>query len=306
MTITRTASAVTIVLALCSGAPTTAAAGQDPLARAKDLYASAAYDEALALLNQFANASPGETVEVDQYRAFCLLALGRSEDARKVIQQLVVANPSFQPSESQASPRLQAAFRDVRRRVLPSIVRQSYADGKAAFERKEFDVALRRFDSTIALLNDPDLAGSDDLRDLKLLSSGFQELIKTASTVPAPPPPPPPAPAVAAATPTRETPVPPSIYGLDDPNILPPVPIAQPMPPWNPSINERRTYQGRLILVIDETGRVTSVELEGVLPSPYESQLRRAASQWRYSPATKNDVPVKFRKIVAIRLSPST
>lgn len=306
MTITRTASAVAVVLALCSGALIPAvAAGQDPLARAKDLYASAAYDEALALLNQFANAAPGQAVEVDQYRAFCLLALGRSEDARKVIQQLVVANPSFQPSESQASPRLQAAFRDVRRRVLPSIVRQSYADGKAAFERKEFDVALRRFDSTIALLNDPDLAGSDDLRDLKMLSSGFQELIKTASTVPAAPPPPPP-PAVAAAPPPREAPVPESIYGLEDPNILPPVPISQPMPPWNPSINEKRIYQGRLILVIDETGRVTSVELAGVLPSPYESQLRRAASQWKYTPATRNDVPVKFRKIVAIRLSPTT
>jgi hypothetical protein len=300
MTITRTASAVAIVLALCP----TVAASQDALTRAKDLYASAAYDEALAVLNQFANASSDEVVEADQYRAFCLLALGRGDDARKVIQQIVEANPSFQPSEAQASPRLQAAFRDVRRRVLPSIVRQSYADGKAAFERKEFDLAMRRFDNVIMLLNDPDAAGPGELRDLQTLSSGFRDLIKT-STAPVATPIPAAEP-VAATIPARESPVEAPIYGLDDASILPPAPLSQAMPTWNPSTNARRTYEGRLILVIDEKGNVESVDLSGTLPSPYSSQLRRAASEWKFTPATRNGVPVKFRRIVAIRLNPST
>src|SRR5438067_11323180 len=114
MTITRTTSAAAIVLAVWSTVMLRAAA-QDTLARVKDLSSSAAYDEALALLNEADRPSPGNEAEIDQYRAFCLLALGRADDARKVIEQIVETNPSFQPSEAQASPRLQEAFRDVRR-----------------------------------------------------------------------------------------------------------------------------------------------------------------------------------------------
>ena len=64
------------------------------------------------------------------YRAFCLMALGRGDEARKVIQQIVEVNPSYQPSQAQMSPRLVETFRDVRRRVLPTIVRQSVRRGQ--------------------------------------------------------------------------------------------------------------------------------------------------------------------------------
>ena len=293
MTITRMASAVAVVLVLYSNV-----SAQDALARAKDLYASAAYDEALALLNQY-NGSSNNIVEVDQYRAFCLLALGRSDDARKVIQQIVETSPSFRPSEAQASPRLQQTFQDVRRRVLPSIVRQSYADGKAACERKDFDLAMRRFDSVIALLNDPDIGGPDELKDLQTLSSGFQDLIRTSKAQAAAPPA-----VLAAASPVREAPAAEEIYGLDDPAVVAPTPISQVMPPWNSSTNEKRSYQGRLIVVIDEKGDVTSVSLAGVLPSPYGAMLKRAASQWKFRPATKNGAAVKFQKIVSVVLNP--
>ena len=57
MTITRTASAVAVVLVLYSNV-----SAQDALSRAKDLYASAAYDEALAVLNQFDNASSNNII----------------------------------------------------------------------------------------------------------------------------------------------------------------------------------------------------------------------------------------------------
>ena len=299
MTITRTASAVAVVLVLYSNV-----SAQDALARAKDLYASAAYDEALALLNQFDNGSSNNIVEVDQYRAFCLLALGRSDDARKVIQQIVETSPSFRPSEAQASPRLQQTFQDVRRRVLPSIVRQSYADGKAAFERKDFDLAMRRFDSVITLLNDPDIGGPDELKDLQTLSSGFQDLIRTSKAQAAAPSAQPSV--LVAASPVREAPAAEEIFGLEDPGVVAATPISQAMPPWNPSTNEKRSYQGRLTLVIDEKGDVTSVSLAGVLPSPYGAMLRRAASQWKFRPATRNGAAVKFRKIVSVVLNPAS
>ncbi len=302
MTFTRTASAVAIVLASWSVMLVPrAAADQETLARAKALYSSASYDEALALLNQFDNATPTEMVEVDQYRALCLFALGRSDDARKVIQQLVEANPSFQPSETQVSPRLQEVFRDVRRRALPSIVRQSYAEAKAAFERKEFDVATKRFDMVVTLLNDIDAASSGELADLRILSNGFLDLIKTMpspvveaapAVSPASPPPPP--------TPTR------TVFGIDDADVTPPATISQEMPPWRPARQETQTYEATLILTIDASGEVTSVGLLGSLHPAYDALLRRAASQWKFRPATRNGRPVEFRKVLAIRLLPPT
>ena len=179
MTVTRSVSVATIVLvAFLAVLVSPAAAAQDALARAKDLYASAAYDEALALLNNY-NRNGTEGLEVDLYRALCLIALGRGDDARKVIQQLVEVNPSYQPSETQMSPRLVETFRDVRRRVLPTIVRQSYAEAKAAFERKDFELATKQFDIVITLLNDRDLDVATELADLRILSNGFIDLIKT-------------------------------------------------------------------------------------------------------------------------------
>ena len=77
------------------------AAGQDTLARAKDLYGLAAYDEALAVLNRLREtAPPAVSSEVAGYQVLCLLALGRTDDAQKAIEALVTADPLYRPSES--------------------------------------------------------------------------------------------------------------------------------------------------------------------------------------------------------------
>ena len=299
MTITRAVSVVAILLA-SSALPIAPAAAQDTLSRVRDLYTSAAYDEALALLNELERPSARAEAEVDQYRAFCLLALGRSEDAKKVIQQIVEANPSFQPSDAQASPRLKDAFRDVRRRVLPSIVRQTYFEAKLAFDRKDIEAAGIGFESVVVLLEDVDAAGAGDLADLRILSKGFLDLIKTA--------PPPAAAPVAASAPAPAAqglaPVG-TIFGPSDADVTPPVAISQPMPPWYPARHDTQVYTGALILTIDESGAVTSVKSQGQLPAPYLAVLRRAANSWTFQPALRNGVPVKYSKIVGIRLSPT-
>jgi tetratricopeptide (TPR) repeat protein len=307
MTVTRPAPLVAIVLASWSMVMMArSAAAQDTLARVKDLYTSAAYDEALALLNEVEHPSPSEVAEVDQYRAFCLLALGRSDDARKVIQQIVEANPSFQPSDAQMSPRLQEAFREVRRRVLPSIVRKTYGDAKAAFDRKETDAARVRFTSVVALLDDADLASTSELADLRVLSKGFLDLIGPAA------PPPAPATSAPAAGPRAPAPAPApdaasarSIFGPGDTDVTPPVVISQVMPTWRPSRLETQPYEAALVLIIDETGSVESIRIEGQLQAAYAATLRRAAASWTYKPAMRNGVPVKYRKLVGIKLSPT-
>jgi tetratricopeptide (TPR) repeat protein len=302
MTISRMAAAVAIVVG-CWSAPVAsiAAADQDTLARAKALYTSAAYDEALALLNQFQNGSLNDALEVDQYRAFCLLALGRGDDARQVIQRIVEAHPTFHPSQTQMSPRLLDAFREVRRRVLPPMVRQSYADAKAAFERKEFDKARSGFNTVLTLLDDEDARASGDLSDLRMLSNGFLSLIKTMPVVEERPAPAPPAPE-AAHEPAPVTA--PAVYDARSVDVKPPVPISQVAPPWHPTRQQLQAYEGTLTLMIDEHGAVISVSADGNLHPEYVASLRKAASHWKYRPATKGGVPVQYRKQVTIRLSP--
>src|SRR5712692_2991991 len=84
------------------------AVAQDSLTAARDLYASAAYEDALVLLNRlrFADRSIDETRTIEQYRAFCLLALGRADDAERAIEAVVTAEPSYHASGADMSPRV--------------------------------------------------------------------------------------------------------------------------------------------------------------------------------------------------------
>jgi hypothetical protein len=185
-------------------AATAAVAADDSLATARDLYAAAAYEDALAVLNRLGPAGvPGDGPAIGQYRAFCLLALGRVSEAEQAIETLIAAEPSYHPSDADASPRIRSAFSDVRRRMLPAIVQQQYAQAKSAYDRREFGVAAEGFRQVIGALNDPDLrsaANQPPLSDLRMLATGFRELSASAA---APPPPPLPSAPVAGPEPTQ-------------------------------------------------------------------------------------------------------
>ncbi|HEY1306771.1 MAG TPA: hypothetical protein VGF24_24630 [Vicinamibacterales bacterium] len=290
MATVSTRFATALVWCLLALAPTVLS-GQDALARAKDLYAGAEYAEALATLNKIENAGG---IEYDQYRALCLLALGRNDEASKVIQQIVEKDPSFEPA--QVSPRVQSTFRDVRRRVLPSLVRQTYADAKTAFDGGANDRAKVGFQKVIAQLDALDKLGSRESSDLRVLSSGFLDLIAQTAKAVAPPLPPPPAP-------TPATPEP-AVYTLGAIGVTAPVAISQAPPPWHPTRQDTTPYEGVLTILIDETGAATVVSITGMLRPNYQALLRRAVTSWKFQPATKNGVPVKYRKTVAIRLAP--
>src|SRR5712671_267495 len=190
-----------IVMAMTGGM----ARAADDLTAARELYASAAYEEALAALNRVraAGAPASDAFAVEQYRAFCLLALGRGAEAQSSIEALVVADPLYQPS-SEVSPRVRTAFSEVRRRLLPSIIPQQYAKAKAAFDRKDYVAAAAGFGQVLRVMADPEvvqLAGQPPLSDLRTLATGFQEL----STKAIPPPPLPVAPRPVAPTATAAT-----------------------------------------------------------------------------------------------------
>src|SRR5436190_18447410 len=120
----------------------TARAQSRSLGSARDLYAAAAYEDALAALNGLRPSDRSEDKSVvEQYRAFCLLALGRTADADAAIEAAVAASPFTQPSEADISPRVRSRFRDVRRRVLPRIIERRYTEARAAFDRKDTTAA---------------------------------------------------------------------------------------------------------------------------------------------------------------------
>src|SRR5215218_3356455 len=108
------------VIALAAAAPAFAQ-GEGQLGAAKDLYASARYDEALSLLNGLRASDQPDRRSVEQYRSLCLLALGRASEAESAIAAVVTADPIYQPGEADASPRVRATFTEVRRRLLPEI-----------------------------------------------------------------------------------------------------------------------------------------------------------------------------------------
>src|SRR5829696_4430023 len=172
----RILSALWIVAALATPARAGQRDADNPLAAARDLYASARYDEALAMLNGLQPTDRGgsDRKSIEQYRSLCLLALGRGSEAESAIAAVVTADPSYLPGEAEASPRVRAAFSDVRRRLLPDIASSRYTEAKASFDRKDHALAVQQFRQVIALLDDPDTGGK--LTDLRTLSAGFLDL----------------------------------------------------------------------------------------------------------------------------------
>lgn len=279
------------------------AAAQDSLTTARELYVSAEYEQALAALNRLrATGLASEDVPaVEQYRALCLLALGRATEAEDAIAAVISASPSYTPPGSDVSPRVRTAFSEVRRRVLPTIIQQKYTEAKAAYDRKAYAIASDGFAQVIKTLGDPDvapLANQPPFADLRTLSQGFLDLSATAVAALAPPPPPPPTPA--PATPT--TPAPPRIYTVTDASVVPPAIVRQALPPF--PRKPLTPMAGVLEVVIDEKGEVENAAVRVAMDPVYDTQALAASRNWRYKPATRDGVPVKFRKLVQVRIQP--
>src|SRR4029453_5740164 len=108
------ASCSTFLFAPLATAPRVAA--QDSLQAVKELYASAAYEDALTAVGKID--SPSEpNVEAEQYRVFFLVAFGRMEEAARVVESVLTLQPEYRPNSADASPRIQALFSQVRRRM---------------------------------------------------------------------------------------------------------------------------------------------------------------------------------------------
>jgi TonB family protein len=287
---------------------TGAAGAQDSLATARQLYASASYDEALAMLDRLKSGGAGDPAAaslIEQYRAFCLLAVGQQPDAERAMEAIVASDPLFRPDEA-VSPRLQSVFRDVRKRTLPGVIRQRYASAKARFDEKAYQAAADQFDAVLKLLEAPDVVATDPaLGDLRTVAVGFRDLAKAAAAPPAPPA------AAAAPGPSTSDPAGPdapkprparSVYSVDDAGVTPPVAVTQTLPAWPQGI-PKTTVRGRravLDVTINEAGNVESVVVRESIVEWYDEALIKEAKNWSYKPASKDGAPVKYRKLMQV------
>jgi len=293
---------------LLAAAMTRIAFGQVPsrdgIGAARDLYASARYDEALAVLNDLRpNEAPGSAIDlksVEQYRSLCLLALGRGSEAETAIAAVVTADPQYLPGDAEASPRVRAAFSEVRKRLLPDIATKRYADAKSAFDRKQFASAAAQFRQVISLLDDPDMGGRNS--DLRTLASGFLDLAVAATPAPEPPRPAPVAAAPMSAPLVVSVPDPNRVYTAGDPDVVAPTILHQEMPRLTPIMKQQARPRGVVEVVIDEQGRVAAITMRESVHPMYDAELLSKGRDWRYTPATLNGKPVKFRKLIQLNV----
>jgi TonB family protein len=292
---THAAVWIATVTLLLSGRP---AQGQDEVAAAKALYLAASYDEALATLDRLPASERDRSVDALQVRAFALLALQRSDEARAVIEQIYARDPLFRVDGTQASPRIQAVFHDVRVAVLPGAVQRTYAKARDLFEHKD-PKAIAMFERVLTLLDDPDMEGHA-VPDFRTVVAGFLDLSRLSLSAPAPAPR-----HDAAATPVPSPPAAAAPPAAPEPAIVvPPVAVTRSLPPWDPPAGPSRllVFEGELEVSIDEHGDVTAASLPEPIHPAYDQQLLRAARQWKFTPATFNGAPVAFVLTMPIRL----
>jgi tetratricopeptide (TPR) repeat protein len=268
----------------------------DPLAEAREFYAAAAYEDALAALAKVEpTAARGEA---EQYRAFCLIALGRTADAARAIEAVVAADPLFVPRPSDVPPRILAMFTDVRRRVLPDIAQRAYLDGRSAFQAKDFGTASKHFEQATRVIDQASVEGVAGMDDLKILVSGFVDLARASSERPSN--------RARAADSTAMAD--PSANDIPDPRDVRtgPIVIRQDLPAWNPpnAAIAARPYSGAVKVLIGADGTVHEASIVKPVHPLYDQLVLEAAQRWTYQPATRLGEPTAAEKIVEIRLTP--
>ena len=275
------------------------AAAQEPLTKAKALYDAAAYEDALTVLTQV------EIPEAQQYRALCLLALGRSQDAAIVVEDLLTAEPLYEASAQDAPPRFVALVAETKRKLLPQLARKAFSEARDQFRSGARQEALRRFDLVMTLTSDPSFKQTDEAEDLRTLASGFIDLAKAAPAAP----PAPAAPAqnapvatTAAASKVPESKAPEKSRVSEPPAIVQPVVVKQFIPPVPAEIGTQGKPTMSVRVLISPNGRVTDASIQQSAHPLYDRLVLQASRDWIYEPAMMNGRPVLSEKVVTIQL----
>jgi TonB family protein len=245
----------------------------------KQLYATAAYAEALTRLSALDGRH--DPNQLDQYRALCLVGLGRVPDAEQVLERIVLRAPAFQVSTREVSPSFLARFTAVRKRALPIAANRAYAKARTSYDLKDYATAAALLEDLLALLR-AEPTGDPALAEVQQVADGFLRLTM--------------AELVAANR---------VVYSSLDVNVTPPVEVERTLPAWNPPPEQSwRWFRGVVEVIVDERGSVESARIAETLADFYDAGLVSAARSWRFTPALRAGQPVKYRKRVEITMRP--
>jgi TonB family protein len=269
-----------LILILCLSSSTSAQVGAVDY---KALYAAADYDKALEVVTSL------DSLEAQQYKALCLLALGRQAEATAAIEALVYAAPTFIPSSEDAPPRFVELVAKTRQKMLPVIARRVFNEGREKYTSKQSEEAVARFSLVLALLSDSAFEDASAKQDLETLAKGFIDLANAAA--------PPPKPAPAPAAPPVEPPPP----RATAPKVTAPIALTQTVPPIPIDIAARIVAKLVVVVQIDEMGRVTAATVKESAHPRYDRLVTQAAREWRYTPAMRDGTPVPSEQVVTIQ-----
>jgi len=297
-----------VVVLLYAAAP---ASAQEPLTKAKALYDAANYEEALTVLG------PVHEPEARQYKALCMLALGRAQDASGEVDSLISSAPTFEPSAEDVPPRFVSLVADAKKRLLPGIARKTFNEARDQFKSGDRAEAVKKFDLVMSLASAGGFKDTAEAEDLRTLASGFIELTRatpsrpepktapqppTASRVadaslasPAPTPVAEPARTPPTARPASGTPVPPT-------DVIQPVAIRQIIPAVPSGLSGMGSPTAAVRVEIGADGRVVRASIQQSAHPLYDRLVLQAAHEWLYKPAMLNGRPVPAEKVVTIQL----
>ena len=300
-------------------AATAGLTAQDTISVARDLYASAAYEDALSTLSRMDGGSPEIARQVDEYRAFCLYALGRTREAESIAESMVRKHP-LAGLDADASPRLETMFAGVRKRLLPSLIRERFRTARSALDQKNFAAAEPPLSEARLMIVEAEKLGVNDegLADLGVLVGGFLQLIRSTAEQPASAQLAMPAAAMAAGPAVAPRPVASAqaplaaalaaagggrVYAVEDEGVIPPVVLQQRMPAMTlemKQITKALKTTGMIDIVIDESGDVVDATIRQSLNSSFDTLIVRSARRWKYRPAMKDGVPVRYLKTLVL------
>jgi TonB family protein len=299
-----------VVVVLCAAT----VSAQEPLTKAKALYDAANYEEALTVL------VPVHEPEAQQYRALCMLALGRVQDASGEVDSLIASAPTFEPSAEDVPPRFVSLVSDAKKRLLPSIARKTFSEAREQFKSGDRAEALKKFDVVVTLASTGPFKDTSDAEDLRTLASGFIELARAsalsrpAPTTPVPASEPPKVivaetrPAAAPVSTSPAAPVmapattPPPSATASQHDVSQPVAVRQTIPAIPSGMSGLGSPTASVKVEIGTDGHVVNASMQQSAHPLYDRLVLQAARQWLYTPATLNGRPVPSEKVVTIQL----
>jgi hypothetical protein len=281
-------------------------AADTTLADAQALYESAQYEQALEALDGL-GAGEGRTVQdqqsVRRYRALCLIALDRLDDAEHPVEEMVRADPTA-PIAADVPPRLKALLQQVRQRVARTLAKEGYERGRDAYQRGQLAEARQQLSVAVSLIDDPVLGLSSDpaLADLRIVADGFLRLASPAAPPSAQLPSRTP---TAPAQPSGPAPASSTAARAAAPGFVPPKAITQPIPRFSPVAGRDATSrgEGEIEVEVGVDGHVTAARMTVPILPGYDALLvDTALKEWRYQPAMRLGVVVPYKVRVHVVL----